>query len=104
MVPVGTSTINKYLTDADSTTNVIPTIAAKYQSVCKFSISITPTRSPLPNTSSTVILFTAILNALIVNVNTALITLKSFTYDLTLPGVYSIPVKYLYGGTGADYI
>lgn len=51
------------LSDANMIVNVSPTITGIYSSLCSFSIAMTVTKSTSPDTSTTVILFTNMVNA-----------------------------------------
>ena len=73
--------------DIDSTESLAPAITnTKYQLNCVYSISIEVTKSNTPDTSPIIVLFTPMVNAKFLNINSALVTFHSSVYDKNYAG------------------
>lgn len=57
--------------DPDHTVNIAPTIALAWRPFCVFSIILSSTKSPLPDTSSTAISFGPVVNKLYADISLA---------------------------------
>ena len=61
--PASIANKSNYLSDANTSMNLGPTIATAYQSVCVYSISIVSTKTVPPDTSANLVAFTTMINA-----------------------------------------
>ena len=75
VVPQSLPSFTYYNGDPDTTKTLAPIIISAYWGVCLYSISIAVSKSTTPDTSSTVIAFTPMVNALYENIGDAYFSL-----------------------------
>ena len=63
---------------------------------------MTVTKNTVPNTSSTTILFTDIVNAPYYSLSLAVLTISTIIYDPSLAGIYTITLNYAWAGPSSS--
>jgi len=100
--PASIPNFSAFIGDVDYTENMPPTISTTFQSSCIFSLSLSSSKVPLPDTSATAFTFSPLSNANYLSLSSAKVVYKSSVQNLAHTGVYTLVATYTWGGTGAD--
>ena len=76
------------------------TVGAAYQNYCVYSISLTSVKTTLPDTSTTAMTFTNMVDKYYTDLPNAKINYNVSVPDLAQVGVYNLSVLYQWGGSG----